>query len=134
MSPQDPAEFVDTAPPVRWTWPAWTYPQPVPTPNRQPSRLPPEPEPSSYALSCNRVVSHRIGIGVGGGPRQGWSPAKRMATPSSAYSRRTRWPSFFSMQTENPGYRDTPLLDVSSTSLSSTGEYPLRFRSIYPVS
>src|SRR5450755_3851777 len=42
-------------------------------------------------------------VGGGGGASQGWSPEKRMATPSSAYSRRTRWPSFFSRQMEKPG-------------------------------
>src|ERR1017187_1708878 len=61
-------------------------------------------------------------VGGGGGASQGWSPANRMATPSSAYSRRTRWPSFFSTQMEKPGYCDAPDLEVSSTCLSSTGE------------
>src|ERR1019366_5828786 len=61
-------------------------------------------------------------VGGGGGASQGWSPEKRMATPSKAYSRRTRWPSFFSMQIEKPGSDDAPLFDASSTSLSSTGE------------
>ena len=62
-------------------------------------------------------------ITVGGciGASHGRSLAKRTATPSRAYSLRTRGPSFLSMQMENPGYFDEPLLDVISTSLSSTG-------------
>src|ERR1039458_5461607 len=48
-------------------------------------------------------------VGGGGGASEPWSPAKLMPTPSRAYSRQTRWPSFFSPQMEKPGYFDAPV-------------------------
>ena len=44
------------------------------------------------------------------GASQDGRPRSGSATPSSAYSRRTRWP-FRSTQIENPGYFDVPVLD-----------------------
>src|ERR1051326_7590263 len=67
-----------------------------------------------------RVFRGSMGDGAGS---HGYSPAKRMIFVRSAYSRRYRWPSFFSTQTENPGYFWGAAFDEreNSTSLSSTG-------------
>ena len=69
--------------------------------------------------------------GSGAGVHCGAGAARRFArllrgeahavTRCSAYSRRIRCPSFFSMQTEKPGIWRA-VLEASSTSLSRTGE------------